>query len=287
MLTMSVDTSQTSASLAQRQDNQGLEAIKLEGAGVIYGRGKKTTQALAPTDLKVEKGEFVALVGPSGCGKSTILKLVGNLLTPTSGHVHVGGREVGAKRVDVGMAFQNPTMLPWLSVRDNVMLPLKIVPPFRARYRQARKGEFKERAEALLEKVGLKGFGDKQPWQLSGGMLQRASLCRALIHDPELLLLDEPFGALDQFTREELWGILQNLWLDSKPTVLLVTHDLREAAYLGTRICVMSPRPGKIIDDQRVHLPRPRTIPMTYEQDFVKLTQQMRELITHTRPDAA
>ncbi|TVP50073.1 MAG: ABC transporter ATP-binding protein [Halomonas sp.] len=287
MLTMSVDTSQTSASLDQRQDNQSLEAIKLEGAGVVYGRGKKTTQALAPTDLKVEKGEFVALVGPSGCGKSTILKLVGNLLAPTSGHVHVGGREVGAKRVDVGMAFQNPTMLPWLSVRNNVMLPLKIVPPFRARYRQARKGEFKDRAEALLEKVGLKGFGDKQPWQLSGGMLQRASLCRALIHDPELLLLDEPFGALDQFTREELWGILQNLWLDSKPTVLLVTHDLREAAYLGTRICVMSPRPGKIIDDQHVHLPRPRTIPMTYEQDFVKLTQQMRELITHTRPDAA
>ncbi len=118
-------------------------------------------------------------------------------------------------------------------------------------------------------------------------MLQRASLCRALIHDPELLLLDEPFGALDQFTREELWGILQNLWLESQPTVLLVTHDLREAAYLGTRICVMSPRPGHIIDDQRVPLPRPRTIPMTYEQEFVKLTQQLRELITHTRPDAA
>ncbi len=285
MLTMSVGNQTTVT--AEPQSEAGREAIKLEGAEVIYGRGKKMTQALAPTHLKVEQGEFVALVGPSGCGKSTILKLVSDLLAPSSGHVYVGGREVGAKRVGVGMAFQNPTMLPWLSVRDNVMLPLKIVPPFRSRYRQARKGEFRDRAEALLEKVGLKGFGDKQPWQLSGGMLQRASLCRALIHDPELLLLDEPFGALDQFTREELWGILQNLWLESQPTVLLVTHDLREAAYLGTRICVMSPRPGKIIDDQKVHLPRPRTIPMTYEQDFVQLTQQLRELITHTRPDAA
>ncbi|HDZ48813.1 hypothetical protein LCGC14_0074190 [marine sediment metagenome] len=287
MITVPIEAGQLSGSLDQQKNVSNFEAIKLEKAEVIYGRGKKSTQALAPTNLKVEKGEFVALVGPSGCGKSTILKLASNLLAPSSGHVHVGGREVGAKRVGVGMAFQNPTMLPWLSVRDNVMLPLKIVPPFRARYRQERKGEFRDRAEALLEKVGLKGFGDKKPWQLSGGMLQRASLCRALIHDPELLLLDEPFGALDQFTREELWGILQNLWLESQPTVLLVTHDLREAAFLGTRICVMSPRPGQIIDDQRVTLPRPRTIPMTYEQEFVKLTQQLRELITHTRPDAA
>lgn len=287
MIPTSAETSQLSRPLSQSKDGRGLEAIKLERAEVKYGRGKKATQALAPTNLKVEKGEFVALVGPSGCGKSTILKLVSNLLTPSSGHVHVGGREVGAKRIEVGMAFQNPTMLPWLSVRDNVMLPLKIVPPFRSRYRKERKGEFKDRADALLEKVGLEGFGDKKPWQLSGGMLQRASLCRALIHDPELLLLDEPFGALDQFTREELWGILQNLWLESEPTVLLVTHDLREAAYLGTRICVMSPRPGQIIDDQGVPLPRPRTIPMTYEQEFVKLTQELRELITHTRPDAA
>lgn len=287
MITVPIENGQLTGPLDQQKKVSSFEAIKLEGAEVIYGRGKKATQALAPTNLKVEKGEFVALVGPSGCGKSTILKLASNLLAPSSGHVHVGGREVGAKHVGVGMAFQNPTMLPWLSVRDNVMLPLKIVPPFRGRYRQERKGEFRDRAEGLLEKVGLKGFGDKKPWQLSGGMLQRASLCRALIHDPELLLLDEPFGALDQFTREELWGILQNLWLESQPTVLLVTHDLREAAYLGTRICVMSPRPGQIIDDQRVTLPRPRTIPMTYEQEFVTLTQQLRELITHTRPDAA
>ena len=262
-----------------------IEAVKLENAEVVYGSGKKITQALAPTSLTINQGEFVALVGPSGCGKSTILKLVSGLLPATSGHVHVGGREVGAKRNDVGMAFQNPTLLPWLNVRKNVMLPLKIVSPFRDRYRQERNGEFRDRAEALLEKVGLAGFGDKQPWELSGGMLQRASLCRALIHDPAMLLLDEPFGALDQFTREELWDTLQRLWQETKPTVLLVTHDLREAAYLGTRICVMSPRPGRVLDDREVQLPRPRTIDMTFSQEFVSLTQQMRQLITHTRLD--
>jgi NitT/TauT family transport system ATP-binding protein len=262
-----------------------IEAVKLENAEVVYGSGKKTIQALAPTSMTINQGEFVALVGPSGCGKSTILKLVSGLLPATRGHVHVGGREVGAKKIGVGMAFQNPTLLPWLNVRKNVMLPLKIVSPFRDRYRQERNGEFRDRAEALLEKVGLAGFGDKQPWELSGGMLQRASLCRALIHDPEMLLLDEPFGALDQFTREELWDTLQRLWQETKPTVLLVTHDLREAAYLGTRICVMSPRPGRVLDDREVPLPRPRTIDMTFSQEFVGLTQQMRQLITHTRLD--
>ena len=140
------------------------------------------------------------------------------------------------------------------------MLPLKIVPPFRQEYRAKRKGEFRDRVEALLAQVGLAGFGDKYPWQLSGGMLQRASLCRALIHEPQLLMLDEPFGALDQFTREELWAIMQDLWMTRKPTVLLVTHDLKEAAYLANRICVMQARPGRIIDDSVVPFPRPRTI---------------------------
>jgi len=278
----------TFAKAAREQEHHEasqVEAVKLENAEVVYGSGKKTIQALAPTSMTINQGEFVALVGPSGCGKSTILKLVSGLLPATRGHVHVGGREVGAKKIGVGMAFQNPTLLPWLNVRKNVMLPLKIVSPFRDRYRQERNGEFRDRAEALLEKVGLAGFGDKQPWELSGGMLQRASLCRALIHDPEMLLLDEPFGALDQFTREELWDTLQRLWQETKPTVLLVTHDLREAAYLGTRICVMSPRPGRVLDDREVQLPRPRTIDMTFSQEFVSLTQQMRQLITHTRLD--
>ncbi|MBN8535150.1 MAG: ABC transporter ATP-binding protein [Rhizobiales bacterium] len=257
--------------------------ISLEKAGVTFGRGANAVEALTPTVLDIEKGDFIALVGPSGCGKSTILRLVANLIRATTGHVFVGGREVGAERVGIGMAFQNPTMLPWLRIRDNIMLPLKIVEPFRSEFRAKRKGEFRDRAEALLEVVGLKGFGDKFPWQLSGGMLQRANLCRALIHDPALLLLDEPFGALDQFTREELWAILQKLWMDRRPTVLLVTHDLREAAFLATRVCVMSARPGRIVADDIVPFARPRTLDMTFEPDFVALTQRLRALIVDAR----
>ena len=263
--------------------------VELEGVSVTYGRADRAIYALAETNLRIAPGDFVALVGPSGCGKSTILKLVSGLIRASTGIVYVSGREVGAEPMRVGMAFQNPTLLPWLTIRDNVMLPLKIVPPFRAEFRAKRKTEFRDRADALLTQVGLKGFGDKFPWQLSGGMMQRASLCRALVHDPQLLMLDEPFGALDQFTREELWAIMQDLWLSRRPTVLLVTHDLKEAAYLGTRICVMQARPGRVIDDSIVPFARPRTVEMTYTPDFVALTHRLRELIFTARstPEAA
>jgi len=258
--------------------------VELENVTLAYGRGDKKVVALGETNLRIDQGDFVALVGPSGCGKSTILKLVTGLISATSGYVYVAGREVGAEPVRVGMAFQNPTMLPWLTVRDNVMMPLKIVPPFRQEYQSKKKTEFRDRADALLKEVGLAGFGDKHPWQLSGGMLQRASLCRALIHEPQLLMLDEPFGALDQFTREELWAVMQELWLKLKPTVLLVTHDLKEAGYLANRICVMRSRPGQIIDDAAVPFARPRTIDMSYTPEFVSMTQRLRELIVSARP---
>ncbi len=257
--------------------------VELANASLTYGRGTSGIVALKQTNLRIAKGDFVALVGPSGCGKSTILKLVTGLLTASSGAVLVSGREVGAIPVRVGMAFQNPTLLPWLRIRDNIHLPLKIVPPFRANFKAKRHSEFKDRADALLKKVGLEGFADKFPWELSGGMLQRASLCRALIHDPELLMLDEPFGALDQFTREELWAIMQDLWLERRPTVLLVTHDLKEASYLANRILVMKPRPGHIVEDCDVDFARPRTIDMTYAPEFVALTQRLRQLIVAGR----
>src|SRR5271155_901651 len=218
--------------------------VELENVTLSYGRDDKKIHALGLTDLRLEQGDFVALVGPSGCGKSTILKLVSGLINATTGYVYVAGRQVGAEPVRVGMAFQNPTMLPWLTVRENVMLP----------------------------------------WEISGGMLQRASLCRALVHEPQLLMLDEPFGALDQFTREELWAIMQELWTKLRPTVLLVTHDLKEASYLANRICVMRTRPGQIIDDAEVPFPRPRTIEMSYTPPFVALTQRLRELIVSARP---
>jgi NitT/TauT family transport system ATP-binding protein len=265
-------------------DSGGARAfVELEGVTLVYGKGARAVPALAATDLRVRQGDFVALVGPSGCGKSTILKLVAGLITASSGLVLVAGREVGAEDIRVGMAFQNPTLLPWLTIRDNVMLPLKIVPPFRGQYRGNRRGAFRDKVEALLKQVGLEGFSGRYPWQLSGGMLQRASLCRALIHEPQLLMLDEPFGALDQFTREELWSILQDLWTTHRPTVLLVTHDLKEAAYLADRICVMRARPGRIVESCVAPFARPRRIEDTYSPDFVALTQRLRDLIVAAR----
>lgn len=261
--------------------------VELDEVRVRFGQGDSSFLALDKTSLRVDEGDFVAMVGPSGCGKSTILRLVTGLLAPTEGVVLVGGREVGAAKLGIGMAFQNPTMLPWLTIRQNIMLPLKIVDPYRRRYRSEKNREFRDRAEALLARVGLGGFGDHRPWQLSGGMLQRANLCRALIHGPKLLMLDEPFGALDQFTREELWGILQELWIDTRPTVFLVTHDLREAAFLANRILVMSARPGRVTRDQPTDFARPRTIDTTYEDAFVTLTHRLRTLIVEARQPVA
>lgn len=258
-------------------------AIQLQDASVVFGTGEKAVMALSPTNVKMASGDFLALVGPSGCGKSTILKLVSNLIQPSSGVVLVGGKEAAAKQLRIGMAFQNPTMLPWLTIEQNAMMPLKIVDPFKRTYRQDKKGAFRDRVHDLLSQVGLDGFANHYPWQLSGGMLQRSNLCRALVHEPDLLLLDEPFGALDQFTREELWQIMQDLYLDRKPTVLLVTHDLREAGFLASRICVMSARPGRVISDEPVTLPQPRDIATIYSPEFVEMTQGLREMIAQVR----
>ena len=258
-------------------------ALELQDASVVFGSGDTAVTALSPTNLRMDRGDFLALVGPSGCGKSTILKLVSNLIQPSSGLVLVGGKEAKAKELRIGMAFQNPTMLPWLTIEQNILMPLKIVAPFKNTYRKDKKGAFRDRVHDLLGQVGLKDFANHYPWQLSGGMLQRSNLCRALVHEPDLLLLDEPFGALDQFTREELWQIMQTLYLDRKPTVLLVTHDLREAGYLANRICVMSARPGRIISDEPVNIPQPRDIGMIYSPEFVEMTQGLRELIAQVR----
>jgi NitT/TauT family transport system ATP-binding protein len=273
-------TTRASASDIYSAECVGEPHIRLDDVTMQYGAAAHAVLALQATDLRIARGEFVGLVGPSGCGKSTILKLVGGLLRPTSGKVKVG---VGQEDVRIGMAFQNPTLLPWLTILQNIMLPLKIVEPFRGEFRAKRKGEFRTRAEQLLQQVGLSGFGEKYPWQLSGGMLQRASLCRALIHNPSLLLLDEPFAALDQFTREELWNILQQLWMAHRPTILLVTHDFREAVYLATRVCIMRPRPGRIIDQTIVPFPRPRTLQMTYQSEFIEVMQRARMQIDEGR----
>ncbi len=259
--------------------------VEITDAALAYGVGG--TLAVKGLSLRIAEGEFVAVVGPSGCGKSSLMKLVTGLVPATEGGVIVAGKEVSGPLKIVGMAFQNPTMLPWLTIRQNVMLPLKIVEPFKSEFRAKKNTEFRDRADALLDKVGLHNFGDKRPWQLSGGMLQRASLCRALIHEPKLLMLDEPFAALDQFTREELWSVLQDLWMDKRPTVILVTHDLREAAYLASRILVMRARPGRIIREQEIPFPRPRSIQTTYSREFADHTLALRTAIFDAREAAA
>ncbi len=247
----------------------------------VYGGGDGQP-AVEGLTVRVRQGEFAAIVGPSGCGKSTMMKLATGLQFPKAGSVVVDGREVSEPLKITGMAFQNPVMLPWRTVEDNLLLPLEIVEPHRSRFRSAKK-EYQERAAQLLASVGLKGMGQKFPWQLSGGMQQRASLCRSLIHEPKLLMLDEPFGALDAFTREELWCVIRDLHAARGFTVVLVTHDLREAAFLADRIFCMSARPGRIIAEKEVTLPRPRDLEVTYTHEFADIVHELRAHIKDAR----
>jgi NitT/TauT family transport system ATP-binding protein len=250
----------------------------------VYG-GADATPAVEGLTVRVREGEFAAVVGPSGCGKSTLMKLATGLQFPKAGTVIVAGEEVVKPVRITGMAFQNPTMLPWRTTLENVLLPLEIVDPHRGRMRRER-DRYVAKAEALLASVGLKGMGSKYPWQLSGGMQQRASLCRALIHEPKLLMLDEPFGALDAFTREELWCVVRDLHAAQKFTVILVTHDLREAVFLSDHIFCMSARPGRIIAEREVDLPRPRDLEVTYSHEFNDIVHELRGHIAHARQAA-
>jgi NitT/TauT family transport system ATP-binding protein len=244
--------------------------------------GSSATLAVEGLTIRVREGEFSAVVGPSGCGKSTLMKLATGLQFPQKGTILVDGAKVSKPVKIAGMAFQNPVMLPWRTVLDNIMLPLEIVEPHRSQLR-SKKAEYIAQAEALLTTVGLTGMGQKFPWQLSGGMQQRASLCRALIHDPKLLMLDEPFGALDAFTREELWCVIRDLHQLKKFTVVLVTHDLREAVFLADRVFCMSARPGRIVAEREVHFPRPRDLEITYTQPFADVVHELRGLIKDAR----
>jgi NitT/TauT family transport system ATP-binding protein len=238
--------------------------------------------ALDRTTLAIEPGEFVAVVGPSGCGKSTLMKLATGLLPPTTGEIRFGGAPVNGPVQGAGMAFQNATLLPWRTTLNNVMLPLEIVEPYKRQPRGPNSG-LERKARKLLNTVGLGDFGDRLPWQLSGGMQQRANLCRALIHEPKLMMLDEPFAALDAFTKEDLWQVLQDLWLRHKFTAILVTHDLREAVYLADTIYVMSNRPGRILHRCPVPLPRPRMPETTFDAAYTDLVNELRALIAAER----
>ncbi len=255
--------------------------VSIENVDMRYG-GASGTLAVSDLTFKVDKGEFAAVVGPSGCGKSTLMRLVTGLHIPQAGNVIVAGQHVTEPVSIVGMAFQNPSMLPWRTTLDNILLPLEIVERHRKRLR-AHRAEYVEKAEHLLEVVGLKGFGSKYPWQLSGGMQQRANLCRALIHEPQLLMLDEPFGALDAFTREELWCVIRDLHAAQDVTIILVTHDLREAVFLADKILVMSARPGRVLREHQVPFLRPRDLEITYDKAFNDVVHELHGEIANAR----
>jgi NitT/TauT family transport system ATP-binding protein len=253
--------------------------IALDGVGMIYEALSGPVEALRDITFGVGRGEFVALVGPSGCGKSTLLRIVAGLRPPTGGDVTVDGRPVTRPIAQVGMVFQAPVLLKWRSVLDNVLLPAELAGLEAKRYRN--------RARELLQLVGLGDFEAKLPRELSGGMQQRASLCRALLLDPPLLLMDEPFGALDAMTRDEMNLELLRVWGESargtvgrdRKTILFVTHSIPEAVFLADRVVVMSPRPGRVARVYPVPLPRPRTVEARASADFGRLALEIYDLL--------
>ena len=251
--------------------SQETPVIELIGVTKVFGDGPGKVQALSAIDLAIEAGSFVSVVGPSGCGKSTLLRLMAGLELPTEGTLRRHGAALDGPSSEVGIVFQDHVLFPWSSVLDNVMLPADVL--------GLPKKPAKERALWLLQLTGLKDFADLKPHMLSGGMKQRAAFCRALLADPQLLLLDEPFGALDALTREELSLELSRLWQELRRTALLITHDIEEAVLLGDRVVVLSSRPGRIRLDISVDLPRPRDVNTEKHPRFLEITQQARELL--------
>jgi len=226
--------------------------IRLRDVGKRYDTKSGAVEACSDVTLDIRQSEFVAIVGPSGCGKTTILKMVAGLVPYTSGTITVGGRRVDRPLTDVGVVFQESILLDWRNVLSNVMLQIEIRGVDREMYEPV--------ARKLLKATGLEGFEEKKPYELSGGMRQRVSICRALVHDPPLLLMDEPFGALDALTREQISMDIQRVWMEKRKTAIHITHSIPEAVLLADRVVVMSPRPGRIVEIIEVDLPRPRRL---------------------------
>ena len=242
---------------------------------IFNSRDGDQVTALQDVSLKIGRNEFITLVGPSGCGKSTLLRIVAGLILPTAGRASIGGAEITEPRSETGIVFQAPTLLPWASVLDNVLFPLRMMHRIDS--------TSTDKAMALLKLVGLQGFESKSPRELSGGMQQRVAICRALVHDPDILLMDEPFGALDALTREEMTMELLRIWSERPKTVLFVTHSITEAVVLADRVVVMSPRPGRIAEILDIGLPRPRSFETEATPEFHEASQRIRKLIFGTR----
>jgi NitT/TauT family transport system ATP-binding protein len=246
-------------------------ALVLDRVGMVYQGSGRSVAALEEISTGIGRGEFVSIVGPSGCGKSTLLKLVFGIRRMTSGAISIAGERVAGPRRDVGMVFQSPVLLPWRRILDNVMLPVEVLGLPRT--------DYEHKARKLLELVGLGGFEQMYPQELSGGMQQRAAIARALVFDAPVLLMDEPFGALDAMTREHMNLELQRIWQSDRRTILFVTHSIAEAAFLSDRILVMSPRPGRILEDIRVEAPRPRALDDMQRPAFGEIVSRVRRLL--------
>lgn len=242
--------------------------IEIRGLAKTYRTRDGDVPSLQPLDLAIAAGEFVAVVGPSGCGKSTLLKLIGGLIPPTAGEIRIDGTLVDEPPDDVGVVFQSPVLLAWRTVLRNIMMPVEV--------RRLDRVVHLARAKKLIATAGLEGFENKYPWQLSGGMQQRTAICRALVHDPKIVLMDEPFGALDAMTRERMNLELQRIHHETKKTILLITHSIPEAVFLADRVVVMTERPGSIAAIYDVPLARPRNLDMMGDPAFIALTQKVR-----------
>ena len=245
-------------------------AVSIERVSKTYGTRTGEIFAVDDVSLNIQEGEFVALLGPSGCGKSTLMLMMAGLVAHSAGRIVIGSTTVTKPYTDLGIVFQESNLLDWRTVLKNLMLQIEIrkLPP----------AAYEARARDLLKMVGLDGYEQKYPFELSGGMQQRVSICRALVHEPPLLLMDEPFGALDALTRDQLNMDLQDIWMDKPKTVIFVTHSISEAVFLSDRIIVMTPRPGKIAADIKVDLPRPRTMAMRETPEFGAYTKQIRAM---------
>jgi len=268
---MTVSEVSTSPETTER-DHQ----ILFDAVTKTYGDGEAQVTACKDLDFSIGSEEFVSVVGPSGCGKSTLLHMTSSLLAPSEGNVYINGvdtRSPKFERSDIGLVFQEPVLLDWRTVKQNIMLPVKILGENGNLDHE--RAFYDERADELIQKVGLEGFADAYPKELSGGMQQRVAICRSLIYNPSILLMDEPFGALDAFTRNKLNTELLDIWKETNKAVLFVTHNLEEAVFLSDRVLVLSPRPGRIIDDITVNLPRPRNEETRTSDRFQELSSEV------------
>jgi NitT/TauT family transport system ATP-binding protein len=250
------------------------EVIGIDDVSLFYASKKSNVHALDCISFAVHRGEFIALVGPSGCGKSTLMKLIAGLVPASKGVIRINGKPVSGTNPSIGIVFQSPLLMAWRSVLKNILLQVEI--------RDLPVQDYLGTAYELLRLVCLEGFEDALPHQLSGGMQQRVGLCRALVHDPDLLLMDEPFGALDALTREQMNAELQSIWMERRKSVLFITHSISEAVYLADRVLVMTSRPGRIAGEIRIDLPRPRSVSSTETAEFSRYTHEVRKYLNTT-----